>query len=301
MNLLDADTPLTDAALWAETKAIFQDVLKLCGSPQELAGRVAMLHAEHAKKADIIRESERLVRRIILVMAAKKAQELPPVKPRTLSTASPAKAGDTCPDGIAQNSEMACRAIAQRRREGAGGQRPPGISPNTDLAPADPANTDLEPFPGLPCYVLANTPAEQWRVHFSVLRQKPGAQPGRISARTRHNRLWREKKARLEAAGMRKPYTPPFQPRRYMMTGRLAKRLEAVNRTINNPDPVILRTARRMQRLRAYNRRANFPIYFVASAEPPGRGNSLGWLYCGDAIRALNPSAIAALKYLESG
>jgi hypothetical protein len=274
---------LTLDALWAEAREIFKEVLKLCGSPQDLAQLVAVRTAEHAKLSDMVHESERLVRRIVILLAAQKAHDLPPVKPREtppLSPASPAHAR-------AHEREM-----VQTR--------------DAHLHPQQHGAAVREPrpratFPGLPCAILAETPAEEWRVSFRILRNSAPPQRDRISARTRHNRHWRARKARLEAAGVRKPYIPPYQPKRTMMTGRLAMRVEAMRRVISNPDPFIHRTARRMQRLRAANRTLNLPIRFIASSEPPRRKNSLGWLHCGPAIRALNRPACEALKFLDTG
>jgi hypothetical protein len=264
------DTP----AIMDRIRAFSADLEARYGTPEDIARRLVMRQHEHRDVSRDIREVERLLRYLLVIKADAIIDTLPPVKPR-----KPRESGsDSSPNTTLASAQSAGSCLhhevgevdrgAQRREtegvsdgaEGAIWSGGPNRGANASeevsreaAAEAEPRNMDT-PIP----------PASAWVVSFALTRPKAEPRTGDnryISRRQRYNQEWRERIARQEAAGMRKPYKPPFEPRRYAATMQLAMRYEASRRVIDNIEPYVVRTARRLQRLRERLATANYPEY----------------------------------------
>jgi hypothetical protein len=282
---------------WAEARAILGQAIQKCGEPQDLAEFGVLARAEHHAQSEFIHFLETLVGRLITIAAVALAPLLKPVKARA-DCLPQSKAGGGGSRALARETEggeersrsdETQRVSRDERREPQGERL--GKASGVPTTPTTRRLADL------------SAPPEEWRVSFSVLRQQRQPLHGAnrpVSRRQQHNRDWRERCARLEAAGVRKPYKPPYQPRRFVSVFALAMRLEALRRVIADPAPYIHRLARRLNRIRAYNKIANRPRVLGDRLRNPAK-RSIGWLCCGGPITALTLPMRDALTFVDSG
>ncbi len=224
---------------WSRISAFAAEIETHFGSPEDLAQRLVLRRAVHGVSTGSLHHLERLLRLFLIAKADTIIDTLPPPKtqaPReqtgahALSAASPAQAG----------VQPACASTL----------------PLADAA-------EPEPEPQRRAF-NPEAPASEWPVSFTVIRRKPEPRAGGaryISPEQRHNAEWRARRARLEAAGVRKPYSPPYEPKRFVSTRSLAMRYEAARRVLANIEPYVTRTARRLMRLRAHAVTTNYPEY----------------------------------------
>ncbi len=284
MNTTTAKAPAllpgfpTAEALWAEARLILSEVMLACGDPNTIAQHNDLPRARHRQIAANIRFTEQMTRRIILLLASERAKTLPPNEDSPLRLAAPT-ATFSSPTHVGE--------VAAVQSTDDGGGPPPAITRST---PATRKHFDTY------------APSSEWRgVCFHVITPVRAPRPNRNpTAQQRHRLHWKNRIRQMEAIGMRNNFVPRYEPRPDVLTASLARRAEAVRRAAANPEPVVERVARWLQRVRDKNRLANLQRRISAAAEPP-RKQSYGWLCCGPLIMAATVPLNEALAYLNSG
>jgi hypothetical protein len=293
--------------LWEEARTILGEVLLSCGDPNTIAQLNDVPRARHTQMATNIRFSEEMTRRIVLLLAADRAKHLPPLEKR------PERRAPTDPSALKRGPHRLADCVSDPpppampgediphgcppSPSGGGGGSPP-LGGETEGAGREADGSHSAPKPILDSYA----PSSTWRgVSFAVITPRNKPRKNRNpTARERHARRRKERLQHYEEMGFRRMPVPRYAPKPEVLTAPLAKRAEAVRRVAENPEPVVERTARWLQRLREKNRLANLKRRLSVPVEAP-RKRSYGWLCCGPLITALAAPLNKALGYLNSG
>jgi hypothetical protein len=298
--------------LWEEARTILGEVLLSCGDPNTIAQLNDVPRARHTQMATNIRFSEEMTRRIVLLLAADRAKHLPPLEKRpgrpapaetSALTRGPFRLADCVsdpppPTKPGEDISHGCPPSPS----GGGGGSPPLGGETEGAASQRLADVPAPPPPAPKSILDSYAPSSTWRgVSFAVITPRNKPRKNRNpTARERHARHRKERLQHYEEMGFRRMPVPRYAPKPEVLTAPLAKRAEAVRRVAENPEPVVERTARWLQRLREKNRVANLKRRLSVPIEAP-RKRSYGWLCCGPLITALAAPLNKALGYLNSG